>query len=361
MNRVKLRRAAGIAIRCALALSLFTPTLPGAFAASAVDQAAECQYHIDLEYQLNMPIYHWAPVGEPKGVILALHGLVMHGQTFEQLGKNLADQGFLVYSTDMRGYGRLTKEYPHEFCSDKDCKQRVNYTKSAGDLLKLAEKLKKVHSGLPLYMVGESMGADMAIRIASARPDIADGLILSSPAIRAHHFIDKNTVRLLPIVMTNYKLPLDLNHYIQKYASEDPKVLTEMSRDPLLRRRMSTEELVASRRCINETLAFVPKISVKQPVLVLQSKDDKCVRADAVELLLAQLKSEDRQVRWFDERGHILIETAHIRPDTMETIVSWLNEHNKKSESAFHVGPLEELISEKPPFRELISERSNND
>ncbi|MBX9685743.1 MAG: lysophospholipase [Candidatus Obscuribacterales bacterium] len=341
MLRFGFRRAADILVRCALAFSILSPVAP----ALAAEQDAECKYHIDLEYQLNMPIYHWAPAGAPKGVILALHGLVMHGYSFDELGKNLADQGFLVYAADMRGYGRLTKEYPHEFCSAKDCKQKVNYRKSSEDLISLADRLKSDHKGLPLYMVGESMGADMAIRIASARPELADGLVLSAPAIRAHSFIDSNTVKKLPVMMANFKQQLDIMPYVKKYASEDPKIVRELTNDPLLRRHMSPEELYRSRLCINKTLSYVPNISADKPVLVLQAKDDKCVRADAIVLLMSRLKSQDQQVRWFEDRGHILIETAHIRPDTMETIVSWLNQH-QGSRASLQARAADELITE---------------
>lgn len=344
------RRAARSFIRCLLAFSL----LSGAAPAFAADQTAECQYHIDLEYQLNMPIYHWAPNEKPKGVVLAIHGLALHGQTYNELAKTLADLGFLVYSTDMRGYGRLTKENPHEFCSAKDCKHKVNYKKSSEDLLKLADRLKTDHPDIPLYIVGESMGADMAIRIASARPELAAGLVLSSPAIRAHKFIDSNTVKNLPIAMSNFKRQLNIMPYVRKYATVDPQVLSELTSDPLLRRHLSTNELYASNRCINETLEFVPNLSPDKPVLVLQAKDDHVVRADAVVLLMSRLKSQDQQVRWFEDRGHILIETSHIRPDTMQTIVGWLNEHNSGARGAVQAHSYDELISE-------TAAKSNND
>ena len=340
-------------MRCALTMSL----LASSGQAIASDQNAECQYHIDLEYQLNMPIYHWAPKGDPKGVVLAMHGLVMHGTTYDELGKALADEGFLVYATDMRGYGRLTKEYPHEFCASKDCKQKINYNKSSNDLLQLAERIKADHKSLPLYIIGESMGADMAIRVASTRPEVVDGLVLSAPAIRAHAFVDRSTVMNIPYLMANWQKQLDLMPYVKRYASRDPKIVTELSKDPLLRRHMDTYELYRSRRCINQTLAYVPNISADKPVLVLQAKDDRCVRADAVPSLMSKLKSRDQQVRWFDDRGHILIETAHIRPDTMETIVSWLNSHNNVLKRAAIQSPaVDELISETPP-----SQNNRND
>lgn len=344
MIGIGLRRVAKLIAGCTLAISLLAP-LP----AIAGDQGPDCQYHIDLEYQLNMPIYHWAPCEKPKGVVLALHGLAMHGQTFGELARGLADQGFLVYSTDMRGYGRLTKEYPHEFCSAKDCKQKINYKRSQEDLLKLADRIKADHKGLPMYIVGESMGADMAIRIASARPELADGLVLSAPAIRAHYFIDSTTVKALPAMMTNFKQQMDIMPYVRKYVSADPKVVKEMTVDPLVRKQLSPRDLVASLQCIKQTMSYVPNLSADKPVLVLQSRDDKIVRADAVILLMSRLKSQDQQVRWFEDHGHILIETAHIKPDTMQTIVGWLNDHNGYSRTAMEVRSPEELISRSEP------------
>jgi hypothetical protein len=63
-------------------------------------------------------------------------------------------------------------------------------------------------------------------------------------------------------------------------------------------------------------------------------------------MLMSRLKSQDQQVRWFEDRGHILIETSHIRPDTMQTIVGWLNEHNNLSRTAVQARAYDELISE---------------
>ena len=341
MTGMGFARVARFIASIVLAISLLAPALP----ALSAEQATECQYHINLEYELNMPIYHWASAEQPKGVVLALHGLAMHGQTYSELGRKLAEQGFLVYSTDMRGYGHLTKGYPHEFCSDSDCKQKINYKKSQDDLLTLADRLKADHKGLPLYIVGESMGADMAIRIAGARPELADGLVLSSPAIRAHYFIDSNAVKVLPVMMANFKQQLDLMPYVRKYASNDPKVVKEMCKDPLVRKHLSGQDLVASFRCMRDTMTYVPNVSADQPVLVLQAKDDKIVRADAVVLLMSRLKSQDQQVRWFEDRGHILIETTHIKPDTMQTIVSWLNDHNSYYKTAMQTRMSTELIS----------------
>lgn len=348
-----LRQKQGIAsllaatIACFACLSASCAPAPNQVPEQRTDKSEiDCKFHSLLEYELNMPIYLWTPRQKPKGVLLAMHGLAMHGQSFSELAKMLAEEGFIVYASDMRGYGRLTKEYAHEFCDTKDCKHKVNYVKSADDLLKLADRLKSEYKGLPLYMLGESMGADMAIRIASQRPELADGLVLSSPAIRTHYFIDSNTVKNLPIAMTNFRKQLDIMPYVRKYASKDPRIVSEMLADPLIKRKMSSQDLYASRKYINDTLSYVPNISSNKPILVLQDRDDKVVRADAIVLLMSRLKSSDQQVCWYEGRGHIILETAHLQSEAMNTILSWLKQHNY-SKAALETRGQDEMISAK--------------
>lgn len=303
-----------------------------------------CKHHTSLQYDVNMPIYTWTPGGRPKGIVIALHGLIMHGSSFEGLGNSLSSQGFLVYATDMRGYGRLTKGYPHEFCGKTDCKQKMNYEKSTQDLIVLTDRLKQQYPSLPLYLVGESLGADLAIRIVSARPEIVDGLVLSSPALRANNFIEPRTIANIGVAATNVHRQLDLTHYMKSYASDDPNVVSEMLADPLVRRTLSTYELFRSYKAVNQTLTFVPQISADKPVLVMQGTEDRCVRPDAVPKLMARLRSHDQQLRWFEKRGHILIETAYIKPDTMSTLVGWLNEHAGELQPQLQASNIDEII-----------------
>lgn len=280
-----------------------------------------------------MPIYSWLPEGQPKGVVMALHGLVMHGKSFDMLGKSLAEQGYIVYASDMRGYGRLKKEYPHEFCTEKDCKQKISYDKSAKDLIDLAGRIHKMHNDLPMYLVGESLGADMAIRIASANPELADGLILSAPAIKAYSFVDKRFPLVSAQIMWNPRKQLDIRPYVQKYATQDPEVRDELAYDPEVRKHLSIYELLQSRRAVLKSISYVSGITPDKPVLVVMATDDKCVKADGVPLLTSKLRSKDQHVHWFHHRGHILLETSHMKGDTMDLVVSWLNDHAAASPS----------------------------
>lgn len=281
--------------------------------------------------ELHMPIYHWSiPHAKPRGVVLAIHGVAMHGFSFDTLGRSLALEGFDVYATDLHGYGHYMKG-DHAYCevaecSRPDCKGKIDYDKSYEDIRKLAQYL-KTKEPIPLFAVGESLGGALTIRLASRDPNLVDGVILSAPAIKRHSFIDPCLVASAGLFLANPRAQLDLMPFVRRYSSDDPRVVAEKECDPLLRRHLSAYELLLASKTVRKTASYVENIPSTMPVLVLQGGGDRCLKAQAVMLLLSKLHSRDQTVKWFAERGHILIETAFVKPDTMGAVVQWLNTH----------------------------------
>lgn len=299
----------------------------------AIESVSVVAYQQDgvLSEQLNMPIYQWsAPNTAPKGIVLAVHGLAMHGKSYDHLGKTLASEGYLVFATDLRGYGRCVDEQPG--CTARDCKHRVDYDKSTEDVTRLARTVRELYPSLPIFGLGESLGGAMVIRIAAKNPELIDGLILSAPAVKRHALIDPYLIVNAGMFLTNPRAQLDLMPFVRRYCSDDQRVIEEKERDPLLRRHLSAYELYKATTAIRQTIGYVPKITSDTPVLVIQGGADRVLRADAVITLLSKLRSQDQTVKWFSERGHILLETEYVKPDTMDAVVTWLNTHVKSPE-----------------------------
>jgi hypothetical protein len=61
--------------------------------------------------------------------------------------------------------------------------------------------------------------------------------------------------------------------------------------------------------------------------LIMQGSEDRMVKPNSIELLEHQLKSERRTVRWIPKHGHILLETAHVDGETLDTVSTWLNDN----------------------------------
>lgn len=280
-----------------------------------------------ISEKLNIPVYHWYANGtSPCGIVIMIHGVAMHGKSYDVLARQLAQMGFAAYATDLRGYGR-TLDASHRYCEQPDCKHKVNYDKSFDDLVALAQHLRLAYPGVPVHLVGESLGSSMAIRMAAVHPELTDGLVLAAPAVKRHSFMHKKMVQQAGHLMYNFRAQLDLIPYVKSFASDDPEIINELSNDPLMRTRMSACELLKAHHTVKKTLDFVPGISPDTPVLVIQGSADRCIKANAVVLLLSKLRSKDQTVRWFHQRGHILLETAHVKPDTMQIVCGWLHEH----------------------------------
>jgi alpha-beta hydrolase superfamily lysophospholipase len=276
------------------------------------DQSAVAQ-------RTQVPVYVWADQStRPKAMVLAIHGLAMHGTMFDTVGRHLAAQKILVAAPDLRGYGQW-------FEHDENCK--AEYHGSEQDLARVARELRNIYPGIPLFVAGESLGGTVAVRLAAKHPELVDGLILSAPALKHHHRVGPRTFVQFALLAINPARKIDVSNYIQAYFSDETKISQEGLADPLVKKRMSLGELYSSCRFMSSAVDCVEAIPVDMPVLIMQGKKDRMVKASSVKLLEKKLKSGNRTVCWFAERGHILLETKHAHKETLDTVSTWVSEN----------------------------------
>ena len=116
----------------------------------------------------------WVPAsGEVKSVIVALHGMNDYARAFELAGPYWAQQGIATYAYDARGFGRSPQRGiwgGQELILD--------------DLRTAVRVARAQHPGLPVTLVGESMGA--ATILAALGEDempAVDRVVLIAPAV----------------------------------------------------------------------------------------------------------------------------------------------------------------------------------
>lgn len=263
------------------------------------------------------PVYVWAdPQVRPRAMVLAIHGLAMHGTMFDAFARHLAARKVLVAAPDLRGYGKWHQHDEH--CT-------AAYRESERDIVRIATQLRESNPDIPLFLAGESLGGTVALRIAASNPDLIDGLILSAPAVRHHHRVGLRTIAQVARLAVNPRRKIDVSNYIGNYFSEDETISREGLSDPLVRKQLTIGELVSSCRFMANAAHSIERIPVDMPVLVMQGREDQMVKASSVKLLESKLRSTKRTVCWFENRGHILLETAHVKQDTLDTVSSWLN------------------------------------
>lgn len=115
------------------------------------------QFEMTSDDGLPLFVRSWLPQGEaPKAIIQIAHGMAEHGARYAWLAKQFTAAGFGVYVNDHRGHGEtaVAQKMPHGFFADKDGWQKV-----VDDLATVNAQIKKQHSGLPVFLLGHSMGS----------------------------------------------------------------------------------------------------------------------------------------------------------------------------------------------------------
>ena len=285
-----------------------------------------------LSKQLHLPLYEWYPkAAEPIGMVLAVHGLTLHGKRYEVLGKAFAAEGFYACAPDMRGFGRCYTDDQHVFDADGESKRNVNYGKSFADLVALAQAMKHNHPDVPLFAMGESLGTSVCIKLAADHPELVSGLILSGPTVKLHPLMvlhPHNVAAAGWALLIHPRFNMPTTAFVKNLVSNDPNIVQEMLNDPLCRKGLTIAELFKTGNFVKHTLSNAYRIKPELPILVIQGSEDKCMVPHAVTQLSRNIRSADQTVRWLHAHGHLLLETAYLRPATVDALDVWIRKHS---------------------------------
>lgn len=111
----------------------------------------------------------------PRAVVCLAHGLGEHGDRYRELASRLNAQGIALYVHDQRGHGRSVRR-PSE-------RGRARMKQLEADLLGLIE-LAQRETGLPVFVMGHSMGGLIGLyTVLHAKPPVR-GAIITSPWLK---------------------------------------------------------------------------------------------------------------------------------------------------------------------------------
>ena len=112
---------------------------------------------------------------QPDGVLVIAHGMAEHSARYDALACYLAEGGFAVYMNDHRGHGQ-TGPVDGWFAEEN------GWEKVVEDLHDLAREAAGQHPGLPVFLLGHSMGSFLARSYLTRYGEELAGCILSGTA-----------------------------------------------------------------------------------------------------------------------------------------------------------------------------------
>ena len=125
----------------------------------------------------NRPDAHvsvWTPDGAPRAIIQIFHGMAEHIERYDRVATELTRKGYAVAGHNHKGHGPETpaEQLGYFYASD-------GWRKIVEDGHAVSEALKQRFPGIPLILLGHSMGSFLARDYIMRYPGEPDALILS--------------------------------------------------------------------------------------------------------------------------------------------------------------------------------------
>jgi alpha-beta hydrolase superfamily lysophospholipase len=176
--------------------------------------------------------YRWAPSGEARAVVQLTHGMGEHALRYADLAAVLNAEGYAVYAQDHRGHGATAASEAAQGQIGAD-----GWTGLVNDIGALRRLATSEHPGLPLVLLGHSMGS---FAVQQYLPEHATGLagvVLTGTA----------AIDLLEPAM-NLDVPMDLSSFNAPFDNA-PFEPARTDYDWLSRDDAQVDAYVADSRC----------------------------------------------------------------------------------------------------------------
>jgi alpha-beta hydrolase superfamily lysophospholipase len=297
-----------------------TPVVMPAGAASAAPAlAADALVMAD---GTRLPLRRWLPADRsPAAVILALHGFNDYSNFFEAPGTYLAGRGIASYAYDQRGFGGAPNRglWPGN--------------RTLADDLRHATRLVRArHPGIPLFLVGESMGgAVVMVAMAAHEPPPADAVVLVAPAVWGRASMPWYQNMALWIGAHTFPEGRLTGRGLGIRASDNVEVLKAMGRDPLVIKETRIDAVFGLVGLMDEAMAAAGRVDGR--VLVLYGENDELIPEGAIREMLARMPAAagagvgSRRVAFYPSGWHMLLRDLQAEV-VWKDIAAWIDRPN---------------------------------
>lgn len=259
----------------------------------------------------RLPLQVWA-AETPRAVIIGLHGMNDYANAFAAPGAWFAGQGITFYAYDQRGFGRAPGRGLW-----------AGNGQMVRDLETVLTLVRARHPGVPVYLLGTSMGGAVAIsalRGAEAGALPADGVILAAPAVWGWSNLNplyKTSLWLGAHVLPGQKLS---GQGLEIWPSDNVEMLRRLGADPLVLKETRIDAVYGLVGLMEE--AYQSAGALDMSVLLLYGARDEIIPPEAVRGLAASLKAPARVV-YYKNGYHMLM--RDLQAETVwRDIAAWI-------------------------------------
>ena len=133
-------------------------------------------FYLNRDREIRLFIHCWIPdyTQEIKGVVQLAHGMAEHIMRYDAFSSFLASQGFIVIGNDHRGHGRSIQA-PDDWGF---LAEQKGFDKLTEDMYTVTQYIQKEYPGLPVFLLGHSMGSFLTRRYIQFYSETLSGVLL---------------------------------------------------------------------------------------------------------------------------------------------------------------------------------------
>ncbi|MSO64378.1 MAG: alpha/beta fold hydrolase [Alphaproteobacteria bacterium] len=222
----------------------------------------------------------------PRAILIGLHGFNDYSNTFSYPGPWWARRGLTTYAYDQRGFGQA-----------REPGRWAPVGRLTADLVDAVVAVRERHPGVPIYVVGDSMGGAVALAALADRSVDWQGLgvrgaVLAAPAVWGgatlnplYRLVLWLAVRVIPAeVLTGRGLGI--------VPSDNIEMLLELGRDPLVIKGARIDAVYGLVGLMDRALAASSDVGL--PLLVLYGARDEIIPRAPTAAMAANLNGITR-------------------------------------------------------------------
>lgn len=246
-----------------------------------------------------------------RAVVVLVHGIGEHAGRYRHVAERLNDWGFAARAADHHGHG----------ASSGPRGGLPSVMRLVDDLALVVDDTRRAHPGVPLVLLGHSLGGLVAASFVARAMRKVDALVLSSPGLDPGlGAIQKLLIALLSRLAPDLRVGNGLD---DNYLSHDPAVVQAYRDDPLCHDRIGARlaRFLADEGAVVQAAA--PQWQV--PTLLIYAGDDRLVKPAASRAFAAAAPASVLSATCFPALYHEIFNERDAAL-VFETLRRWLDE-----------------------------------
>ena len=286
-------------------------------------------------------VNQWMPDIPPRAVVMLSHGMAEHGGRYARLAQALCAAGLGVYALDQRGHGRTAEAGTVGLYAESD-----GWNKVVGDLASLNQHIGQQHPGLPIILLGHSMGSYISQAYLLHHSASLHGAILSGSNFqpvalyraaqiiarieRARQGLRGRSALIDFLSFGSFNKAFKPNRTAFDWLSRDPVEVDKYINDPLCGFRCTNQlwiDLLGGLQQISK-VSNLAQIDPGLPILVIGGDRDPVSEGKRLKHLAHALREagcQDVQLTLYPQARHEVFNETN-RDEVTADLLTWLDQ-----------------------------------